>query len=48
MSLYEDEKLKCNIGLIVLIRNNIYDIRINVNEKYLLYNINIDKNMMSS
>lgn len=48
MSFYEDEKLKCNIGLIVLIRNNIDDIRININEKYLLYDINIDENMMSS
>jgi hypothetical protein len=34
-SFYEDEKLKCNIILIVLKRENISDIYINVDKKYL-------------
>jgi hypothetical protein len=55
-SFYEEEGLKRNITLIILMMKNIFNIYINVDKNmighlmifthYLLYNININKNMI--
>ena len=55
-SFYEEGGLKCNIILIILMMKNIFNIYINVDKNmighlrifthYLLYNININKNII--